>query len=96
MCAGCLGFCAKQAQEVLLLQVIKQFRDEEQEHHDIGLEHDAEAVSGMVTDCLGGWGCAALSFLRDWMWLFEKQKIRLLILFPKDTYNKIHMMSCML
>jgi ubiquinone biosynthesis monooxygenase Coq7 len=27
-----------------LLDVIKQFRDEEVEHHDIGLEHDAEKV----------------------------------------------------
>ncbi|NXV73474.1 COQ7 protein, partial [Atlantisia rogersi] len=26
-----------------LLQVIKQFRDEEREHHDIGLEHGAQA-----------------------------------------------------
>lgn len=34
-----------------MLQVIKQFRDEEQEHHDIGLEHDAEAVSRMLTNC---------------------------------------------
>lgn len=25
-------------------QVIKKFRDEELEHHDIGLEHDAELV----------------------------------------------------
>ena len=27
-----------------LMAVIKKFRDEEQEHHDIGLEHDAEKV----------------------------------------------------
>ncbi|TKS69146.1 5-demethoxyubiquinone hydroxylase, mitochondrial [Collichthys lucidus] len=27
-----------------LLQVIKEFRDEEMEHHDTGLEHDAETV----------------------------------------------------
>ncbi|KQL61580.1 hypothetical protein AAES_14467 [Amazona aestiva] len=26
-----------------LLQIIKQFRDDEREHHDIGIEHDAEA-----------------------------------------------------
>ncbi|XP_037327537.2 5-demethoxyubiquinone hydroxylase, mitochondrial isoform X1 [Pungitius pungitius] len=29
-----------------LLQVIKEFRDEEMEHHDTGLEHDAEKVPG--------------------------------------------------
>nr|XP_045377175.1 5-demethoxyubiquinone hydroxylase, mitochondrial isoform X2 [Camelus bactrianus] len=28
-----------------LLQVIRKFRDEELEHHDIGLEHDAELIS---------------------------------------------------
>lgn len=27
-----------------LLQIIKQFRDEEMEHHDTGLAHDAEKV----------------------------------------------------
>jgi demethoxyubiquinone hydroxylase (CLK1/Coq7/Cat5 family) len=27
-----------------LLEVIKKFRDDEVEHHDIGLEHDAEKV----------------------------------------------------
>ncbi|XP_057700669.1 5-demethoxyubiquinone hydroxylase, mitochondrial isoform X3 [Corythoichthys intestinalis] len=29
-----------------LLQVIKEFRDDEMEHHDIGLENDAESVPG--------------------------------------------------
>ncbi|CAI5679323.1 unnamed protein product [Oreochromis niloticus] len=29
-----------------LLQVIKEFRDDEMEHHDTGLEHDAENVPG--------------------------------------------------
>ncbi|KAM3849441.1 5-demethoxyubiquinone hydroxylase, mitochondrial-like [Diretmus argenteus] len=29
-----------------LLTVIKEFRDEELEHHDTGLEHDAESVPG--------------------------------------------------
>ncbi|XP_034389945.1 5-demethoxyubiquinone hydroxylase, mitochondrial [Cyclopterus lumpus] len=29
-----------------LLQVIKEFRDDEMEHHDTGLEHDAETVPG--------------------------------------------------
>lgn len=33
----CINFC-------LFNQVIKKFRDEELEHHDIGLEHDAELV----------------------------------------------------
>lgn len=30
---------------LLLLQLIKEFRDDELEHHDTGLEHDAESVS---------------------------------------------------
>ncbi|XP_076001929.1 NADPH-dependent 3-demethoxyubiquinone 3-hydroxylase, mitochondrial [Genypterus blacodes] len=29
-----------------LLQVIKEFRDDEMEHHNIGLDHDAETVPG--------------------------------------------------
>lgn len=29
-----------------LLQVIKEFRDDEMEHHDTGLEHDAENIPG--------------------------------------------------
>ncbi|XP_060907333.1 5-demethoxyubiquinone hydroxylase, mitochondrial [Labrus mixtus] len=29
-----------------LLQVIKEFRDDEMEHHDTGLEHDAESIPG--------------------------------------------------
>ncbi|KAF7216415.1 5-demethoxyubiquinone hydroxylase, mitochondrial [Nothobranchius furzeri] len=29
-----------------LLQVIKEFRDDEMDHHDTGLEHDAESVPG--------------------------------------------------
>ncbi|XP_057194113.1 5-demethoxyubiquinone hydroxylase, mitochondrial isoform X2 [Triplophysa rosa] len=29
-----------------LLQIIKEFRDDELEHHDTGLEHDAESVPG--------------------------------------------------
>ncbi|XP_061535864.1 5-demethoxyubiquinone hydroxylase, mitochondrial isoform X2 [Phycodurus eques] len=29
-----------------LLKVLKEFRDDEMEHHDIGLEHDAESVPG--------------------------------------------------
>lgn len=31
---------------IKLLQVIKEFRDDEMEHHDTGLEHDAESVPG--------------------------------------------------
>lgn len=27
-----------------ILEIVKKFRDEEQEHHDTGLEHDAEKV----------------------------------------------------
>lgn len=36
-----------------LLQVIKKFRDEELEHHDIGLEHDAELVGTNLYFLLG-------------------------------------------
>ncbi|XP_038524975.1 5-demethoxyubiquinone hydroxylase, mitochondrial isoform X2 [Canis lupus familiaris] len=35
-----------------LLQVIRKFRDEELEHHDIGLEHDAQLVSIAQASCL--------------------------------------------
>lgn len=31
--------------QVIFHQMIKEFRDEEMEHHDIGLEHDAESVN---------------------------------------------------
>lgn len=37
-------------------QVIRKFRDEELEHHDIGLEHDAELVRPTFTVCLWGSG----------------------------------------
>lgn len=33
-------------------QVIKKFRDEELEHHDIGLEHDAQLVGDLPMYCL--------------------------------------------
>ncbi|NXN93445.1 COQ7 protein, partial [Rhinopomastus cyanomelas] len=49
-----------------LLQVIKQFRDEELEHHDIGLEHDAEAApaySALKTAIQ--LGCKAAIFLSE-------------------------------
>ncbi|KAF2976762.1 hypothetical protein EK904_009289, partial [Melospiza melodia maxima] len=51
---------------VLLLQVIKQFRDEEQEHHDIGLEHDAEATPAYsVLKTAIQLGCKAAIFLSE-------------------------------
>lgn len=31
-----------------LLKMIKEFRDDEMEHHDTGLEHDAESVSCLL------------------------------------------------
>lgn len=37
----------------LFNQVIKKFRDEELEHHDIGLEHDAELVGTNLYFLLG-------------------------------------------
>lgn len=38
----------------LSFQVIKQFRDEELEHHDTGLDHDAELVGLPVTGGVPG------------------------------------------
>ncbi|KAI1233800.1 hypothetical protein IHE44_0004247 [Lamprotornis superbus] len=49
-----------------LLQVIKQFRDDEQEHHDIGLEHDAEATPAYsVLKTAIQLGCKAAIFLSE-------------------------------
>lgn len=39
---------------LLFLKIIKQCRDDELEHHDIGLEHDAERVSTVLTN----WCCS--------------------------------------
>ncbi len=35
----------------LVLQIIKQFRDEELHHHDVGLEHNAEQVRLLSSVC---------------------------------------------
>ncbi|XP_054849270.1 5-demethoxyubiquinone hydroxylase, mitochondrial isoform X1 [Eublepharis macularius] len=49
-----------------LLQVIKKFRDEELEHHDIGLEHDAElAPAYSVLKNAIQIGCKAAIFLSE-------------------------------
>ncbi|KFW84294.1 Ubiquinone biosynthesis protein COQ7, partial [Phalacrocorax carbo] len=49
-----------------LLQIIKQFRDDEREHHDIGLEHDAEAAPAyMVLKTAIQIGCKAAIFLSE-------------------------------
>uniref|UniRef100_H0ZGK3 5-demethoxyubiquinone hydroxylase, mitochondrial n=1 Tax=Taeniopygia guttata TaxID=59729 RepID=H0ZGK3_TAEGU len=49
-----------------LLQVIKQFRDDEQEHHDIGLEHDAEAAPAYsVLKTAIQLGCKVAIFLSE-------------------------------
>ncbi|XP_069726017.1 5-demethoxyubiquinone hydroxylase, mitochondrial [Phaenicophaeus curvirostris] len=49
-----------------LLQVIKQFRDDEREHHDIGLEHDAEAAPAYsVLKAAIQLGCKAAIFLSE-------------------------------
>ncbi|NXA05668.1 COQ7 protein, partial [Sapayoa aenigma] len=49
-----------------LLQVIKQFRDDEREHHDIGLEHDAEATPAYsVLKTAIQLGCKAAIFLSE-------------------------------
>lgn len=41
----------------LFYKVIKEFRDEEMEHHDTGLEHDAETVR--------------IFNIRDWLIMFS-------------------------
>lgn len=50
-------------------QVIKKFRDEELEHHDTGLEHDAELVGIPLLSAraalgpdLEGWGAGKFLF----------------------------------
>ncbi|KAM9261552.1 NADPH-dependent 3-demethoxyubiquinone 3-hydroxylase, mitochondrial [Cariama cristata] len=49
-----------------LLQIIKQFRDDEREHHDIGLEHDAEAAPAYsVLKTAIQLGCKAAIFLSE-------------------------------
>nr|KAF6366004.1 coenzyme Q7, hydroxylase [Pipistrellus kuhlii] len=49
-----------------LLQVIKKFRDEELEHHDIGLEHDAElAPAYAVLKKAIQAGCSAAIYLSE-------------------------------
>ncbi|XP_042522652.1 5-demethoxyubiquinone hydroxylase, mitochondrial isoform X1 [Dipodomys spectabilis] len=49
-----------------LLQVIKKFRDEELEHHDIGLDHDAElAPAYAVLKSLIQAGCSAAIYLSE-------------------------------
>ncbi|XP_062852948.1 5-demethoxyubiquinone hydroxylase, mitochondrial [Trichomycterus rosablanca] len=47
-----------------LLQVIKEFRDDEMEHHDTGLEHNAESVPGyFLLKTLIQTGCKAAIFV---------------------------------
>ncbi|KAM6299159.1 NADPH-dependent 3-demethoxyubiquinone 3-hydroxylase, mitochondrial [Aegotheles albertisi] len=49
-----------------LLQIIKKFRDDELEHHDIGLEHDAEAAPAyLVLKTAIQLGCKAAIFLSE-------------------------------
>ncbi|XP_039741383.1 NADPH-dependent 3-demethoxyubiquinone 3-hydroxylase, mitochondrial [Pteropus medius] len=49
-----------------LLQVLKKFRDEELEHHDIGLEHDAElAPAYAVLKKVIQAGCSAAIYLSE-------------------------------
>ncbi|XP_073915064.1 NADPH-dependent 3-demethoxyubiquinone 3-hydroxylase, mitochondrial isoform X3 [Castor canadensis] len=49
-----------------LLQVIKKFRDEELEHHDIGLDHDAElAPAYTVLKNIIQAGCSAAIYLSE-------------------------------
>ncbi|XP_008046132.1 5-demethoxyubiquinone hydroxylase, mitochondrial [Carlito syrichta] len=49
-----------------LLQVIKKFRDEELEHHDIGLDHDAElAPAYAILKSVIQAGCKAAIFLSE-------------------------------
>ncbi|XP_030638040.1 NADPH-dependent 3-demethoxyubiquinone 3-hydroxylase, mitochondrial [Chanos chanos] len=47
-----------------LLQLIKEFRDDELEHHDTGLEHDAESVPGyLLLKTLIQTGCKAAIYV---------------------------------
>ncbi|XP_051571040.1 5-demethoxyubiquinone hydroxylase, mitochondrial-like [Myxocyprinus asiaticus] len=49
-----------------LLQLIKKFRDDEIEHHDIGLEHDAESVPGhQLMKVIIQAGCKAAIFVSE-------------------------------
>ncbi|KAM5131715.1 NADPH-dependent 3-demethoxyubiquinone 3-hydroxylase, mitochondrial isoform 2-T2 [Callospermophilus lateralis] len=49
-----------------LLQVIKKFRDEELEHHDLGLDHDAElAPAYAVLKSVIQAGCSAAIYLSE-------------------------------
>ncbi|NXC38246.1 COQ7 protein, partial [Penelope pileata] len=49
-----------------LLQIIKQFRDDEREHHDIGLEHGAEgAPAYSVLKTVIQLGCKAAIYLSE-------------------------------
>nr|XP_055195224.1 5-demethoxyubiquinone hydroxylase, mitochondrial isoform X3 [Nyctereutes procyonoides] len=49
-----------------LLQVIRKFRDEELEHHDIGLEHDAQLAPGYtILKNLIQAGCSMAIYLSE-------------------------------
>ncbi|XP_046291808.1 5-demethoxyubiquinone hydroxylase, mitochondrial [Marmota monax] len=49
-----------------LLQVIKKFRDEELEHHDLGLEHDAKSAPAyVVLKSVIQAGCSAAIYLSE-------------------------------
>ncbi|KAF4116118.1 hypothetical protein G5714_003607 [Onychostoma macrolepis] len=49
-----------------LLQLIKEFRDDEMEHHDTGLEHDAETVPGyQLMKAIIQAGCKAAIYVSE-------------------------------
>lgn len=49
-----------------LLQLIKEFRDDEMEHHDTGLEHDAESVPGyQLMKAIIQAGCKAAIYVSE-------------------------------
>uniref|UniRef100_A0A8C2D7X7 5-demethoxyubiquinone hydroxylase, mitochondrial n=1 Tax=Cyprinus carpio TaxID=7962 RepID=A0A8C2D7X7_CYPCA len=49
-----------------LLQLIKEFRDDEMEHHDTGLEHDAESVPGyQLMKAIIQVGCKAAIYISE-------------------------------
>ena len=53
--------------KILLNQVIKKFRDDEQSHHDIGLAHGAEEAPGYnFLTAVIGFGC------RNAIWISER------------------------
>ena len=54
------------ALDLELVEVIRKFREDEQAHHDLGIEHGAREAPlyGLLTAIIGG-GCRAAIFLSE-------------------------------